>query len=122
MEPHWSGYIARDGHYPDPSTKQCFADEEDVLKYLAAKLAEREDEENAQFPVSANADRYWERAEEYHDGFADLEDRLCDMTRGDKDPGEWIGMGPAVLVRGIDYVMEGCNGTDCTVQEASVDA
>jgi hypothetical protein len=122
MEPHWSGYLARDGHYPDESTKQCFSNEDDVVKYLAAKLAEREAEETRQSALTVADDAYWERAEEFHDGFADLEDKLCDMTRGDKDPADWIGMGPAVLVRGIDYVMEGCNGADCTVQGVRVDA
>lgn len=122
MTPHWSGYLARDGHYPDPATKHCFTNEEDVLKYLAGALAAREAEEMEQSSLTAADDAYWERAEEYHDGFAELEDRMCDMTRGDKDAADWIGMGPAVLVRGIDYVLEGCNGEDCTVQKASADA
>jgi hypothetical protein len=120
MTAHWSGYLARDGHYPDPDSKRCFVNEEDVVKYLAAELAAAEARENEQHPLAENPDRYWERAEEYHDGFAELEDRMCDMTRGDKDPAEWIGMGPAVLVRGIDYVMEGCAGEDCNVQAAAL--
>jgi hypothetical protein len=123
MKPHWSGYLARDGHYPDPDTKQCFADEEDAVKYLAGQLATAEAKENAAEPTSVYArdwEAMWEREEEYREGFAELEDRMCDMTRGDKDPADWIGMGPAVLVRGIDYVMEGCAGEDCNVQPAAV--
>jgi len=125
MEPHWSAYLARDGHYPDPESKQCFVDEEDAVKYLAGCLAAAEDKENERETKSVYGrdwEAYWAREEEYREGFADLEDRMCDMTRGDKDPADWIGMGPAVLVRGIDYVLEGCNGADCTVQQASIDA
>lgn len=122
MEPHWSGYLARDGHYPDPDSKQCFADEEDAVKYLAGCLAAAEDKEIEQSSLTAADDVYWDREEEYRNGFAELEDRMCDMTRGDKDPADWIGMGPAVLVRGIDYVLEGCNGEDCIVQATSVNA
>lgn len=118
--PHWSGYLTRDGHYPDPATKMCFHDGDKAAKYLAGRLAAREAEELEQSDLSMGDDAYWEREEEFRDGFAELEDKLCDMTRGDKDPADWIGMGPAVLVRGIDYVFEGCAGEDCRIADDPV--
>lgn len=122
MTPHWSGYVARDGHYPDPDSKRCFEDEQEAVDYLFKMLSDHEDQETQRSPLAMSDDGYWERSEEYGAGYDELGHRMEDMTRGDKDPGDWIGMGPAVLVRGIDYVLEGCNGEDCTVQAASVDA
>lgn len=117
MGAHWKAYAARDGHYPTET--QCFADPENGLVYLANELAGREADDTEGATPDPDDTLYWEMVEAYREGFEELGDRMADLTRGDKDPADWVGCGPAVLVVGFDYVIEGCDGTGCAVQEAS---
>lgn len=113
MSGHWKAYFATDNC--PPAETRCFADPDDAVLYLANELAGREADDTED---GAGGDYYWGLVEEYRAGFEEMGERFADLMRGDKDPAEWVGCGPAVLVVGVDYVIEGCDGADCRVQPA----
>ena len=117
---HWKAYVAQDGHYPQET--KCFADGDDAVLYLANELAGRQAthmERLKDGPAKKDRDEYWRLDQEYSDGYEGMGEHFFTITSGLDDPTNWVGCGPAVLIVGYDYVIEGCDGADCTVKEAS---
>lgn len=118
MAAHWVAYEAADGK--PPAEQRCFADEhlDDAVGYLSDRLAEREQQARVDVLRRGRVgDEWYDTLHEYECGYEEMGERFADLYRA--DPAEWIGMGPAVLVVGFDYVIEGCNGAGCLSQAAS---
>lgn len=113
--PHWRAYTAEDNRYPREI--RCFADVEQAVLYLANELAGRESDDIEGGPGAEGEELYWEMVEAYQVGFAELGDRFADLYH--EDPAKWPDIGPAVLIVGFDYVIEGCVGDDCTIEEVA---
>lgn len=126
---HWKATFHIEGVPPRTEQGTCFAWSADAASWLLRQMALKAEEyhghvvdaDEGGIVVSdgfTKVNMSWEEAEtamrrerpKSEPTFAQLDDL---------DPAEWIGMGPCVAILGINYVIEGCEGTECTVEPAS---
>lgn len=127
---HWKAVWHVEGIVPTPEQTQCCDWEEDAASWLLRVMWRQRDEYLEKHETNQDGHLLvtngftlepvsWAEAAEALGNGADEAETVTFEALKDYHPAKWLGMGPCIEILGVNYAVEGCDGTDHEVAPAS---